>query len=639
MVTYETRVKEIYRTPIGKDMIDKIFLQIGKDSSIITYPFIRNMKMKSVAKLSKGKIDKEFFDSFFKLINTQVETCKTNSKEKEERIWWKEAVFYQIYPRSFKDSNGDGVGDIGGIIEKLDYLMDLGITCIWLSPIYDSPNDDNGYDIRDYKQILEEFGTMDDFDRLLMNIHRRGMRLIMDLVVNHTSDEHAWFQNALKDKNSEEHGYYIFKKGTKEQPPNNWTSFFEGSAWNYYEELEEWGLHLFSKKQMDLNWDNPKLREKVFEIVDWWLQKGVDGFRMDVGNLISKREGLPEGNQMIGELIGIYGIENYIYGPNLNAYLKELRKKGFKSNEKFLVGETPGIGLEMAKLLTAKEQKEMDMIFNFDHLETPGHERFDQYQYDLNYYKKYMIHWMNHYGKNCRMSLFFDNHDNPRMLSKVNENTKYRIPLAKLLALMQMTLRGTPFIFQGEEIGMINVNFKSIDEIRDVESLNHYQEVLKTSTPEEAFKNVLSGTRDHARVPMQWSSEMYAGFSECKPWIEGDQDYLTNNVEEQIFDINSTIHFYKKLIALRNESLVLKYGNIRFVEEKKKDLFAYYRNPALDVDSCKNRAIYFIECNLSDHEIKRIRKKGKYKRLLSNYSDHLKKTMHPYEANLYQVIR
>jgi oligo-1,6-glucosidase len=317
--------------------------------------------------------------------------------------------------------------------------------------------------------------------------------------------------------------------------------------------------------------------------------------------------------------------------------LKELREKGFQGPDKFLVGETPGIGLELAKFLTSKEQKEMDMIFNFDHLETPGHVRFEEYTYDLNYYKTYMIHWMKHYGKDGRMSLFYDNHDNPRMLSKINPEPKYRMILAKLLATMQMTLRGTPFIFQGEEIGMQNAKFRSMDEIKDVESQNRYQELLHKMTPEEAFKNVLSGTRDHARVPMQWTKETYAGFSEYQPWLEGDKDYLTTNVEEQIFDQNSTVHFYKKLIALRNDSLVLKYGDIQFVGEKRKDFFGYFRTPALDEESCKNKKTYFIECNLSNHRIKRQAKKGKYNRILSNYEKQQEKFMQPYEATIYEV--
>jgi oligo-1,6-glucosidase len=638
MITYESRVKEVYNTPLGKDMIDQLFLQMGMNESILKNPLVRNLKMKTVQKLAKDRIAEDFYPAFFDLINVESECYKAKEEKKEDaRGWWKEEVFYQIYPRSFKDSNGDGIGDLVGIIDKLDYLKDLGVGCIWLSPIYDSPNDDNGYDIRDYKKIMEEFGSMRDFDRLLDNVHRRNMHLIMDLVVNHTSDEHEWFKKAISDPNSPEHDYYMFEKGNKDEVPNNWTSFFSGPAWNYYEELGEWGLHLFSKKQMDLNWDNPKVREEVAGICDWWLEKGVDGFRMDVGNLISKRQGLPDGNEMIGELIGIRGIENYIYGPNLNSYMKELRKKGFKSPEKFLVGETPGVGLEMAKYLTAPDREEMNMVFNFDQLENPGYQRFDTYDYDLNYYKKYMIHWMKNYTNDSRMSLFYDNHDNPRMLSKVTKDPKYRMIASKLLAVMQMTLKGTPFMYQGQEIAMVNMDFKSMDEIRDVESINKYNELLETMSEEEAFQVILAGTRDHARTPMPWTGEKYGGFSEYEPWIEGDDDYIENNVMEQICDVTSTLHFYKRLIDLRNDSLVFKYGDIRFVNEKKKDVFTYYRSPALSVNSCKNRMTYYIECNLSDQEIKRPKTKEGKKRLMSNYNKYNKEIMQPYEATIHIV--
>jgi oligo-1,6-glucosidase len=312
----------------------------------------------------------------------------------------------QIYPRSFQDSDGDGIGDLKGIIMRLDYLKTLGVDAIWLSPVYDSPNDDNGYDIRDYYQIMKEFGSMDDFDLLLKEVHNRGMRLIMDLVVNHTSDEHPWFQEAIKAPDSKYHEYYHFHKSEDGNPPNNWTSFFGGSAWNYYEDNNEWALHLFSKKQMDLNWENEKVRKEIIGMIRWWLTKGVDGFRMDVINYISKSEGLPGGNESIGKLMGYYGIEHYFYGPKLHQYLKELKQEAFEPYHAFTVGETPGVGMEMSKLLTADYRKELDMVFSFDHLETPGHTRFDDYRYDLNYLKKYMSDWMENYGDHCWMSLF-----------------------------------------------------------------------------------------------------------------------------------------------------------------------------------------------------------------------------------------
>ncbi len=638
MITMESKVKQIYENPIGRDMMEQIFQQMGKDATVLKNPFIQGLKLKTVKKLAKSMIADDFYETFLAMINLSEERYPTSNKHKETRSWWKESVFYQIYPRSFCDSNGDGIGDLPGIISKLDYLKDLGVNCLWLSPIYDSPNDDNGYDIRDYQKIMAEFGTMEDFDRLLNNVHRRGMRLIMDLVVNHTSDEHAWFKKAIQDPTSKEHGYYIFRKGTPNQPPNNWTSFFSGPAWNYYEELGEWGLHLFSKKQMDLNWDNPELRKEITGMISWWMEKGVDGFRMDVGNLISKQEGLPDGNQMVAEMIGICGIENYVYGPNLHTYMKEIHKDGIKNPEKFLVGETPGVGIEMAKLLTAQDRNEMNMIFNFDHLENPGHGRFEEYEYDLNEYKKYIMKWMHRYSPYARMSLFFDNHDNPRMLSKICKDPKYREVLAKLLCMMQMTLKGTPFIYQGQEIACVNVNFTSMGQIKDVESINLYQELIQTMSHEEAFQKILSGTRDHARVIMPWNDEKYAGFSEYEPWILGDDDYKEYNVMNQICTMDSTIHFYKKMLDIRSDSLVLKYGNISFVGERKNDFLGYFRTPALDEKSCKNKGTYYIECNLGSTNLKRKQVKGKKKCILSNYENRDSKMMHPYEANLYIML-
>ncbi len=471
-------------------------LQIGRSDSLINNPIIGNIKIKHLQKLSRGMIDNSFIDTLINLLNSEPDVpLKDNCKITQE--WWKEAVFYQIYPRSFKDSNSDGVGDLRGIIDKIDYLEDLGINAIWLSPIYDSPNDDNGYDIRDYRKIMAEFGSMEDFDQLLEKLHSRGMKLIMDLVVNHTSDEHEWFKKSLSNPESKYGDYYIFR-----DQPNNWTSFFSGSAWNYYEERKQFGLHLFSKKQMDLNFDNPVLRQEINDMVCWWLDKGVDGFRMDVINYISKKDGLPEGNESIGKLMGYNGIEHYFYGPHLHEYLNELKENAFSLYNAISVGETPGVGMEMSKLLTADYRRELDMVFSFDHLETPGHVRFDDYRYDLNYFKEYMIDWMENYGNHCQPTLFYVNHDNPRMISKIDTDPKFRTVLSKLLALMQLTLRGTPFIYQGQEIGMINKKFICIDDLRDIESLNLYEELLGKMNKEEALNKILAGTRDHARTAM-----------------------------------------------------------------------------------------------------------------------------------------
>ena len=443
-LTLESKIGELYKSPIGHDALAKVLLQLGVSEKVLTNPIVSNLKLKTIANLTKKQLGPTFFEALLDLVNIEKDVPFV-SKGEITKKWWKEAVFYQIYPRSFYDTNGDGIGDLRGILEKLDYLQDLGINALWLSPIYDSPNDDNGYDIRDYRKIMKEFGTMEDFDELLSEVHKRDMRLIMDLVVNHTSDEHEWFVNALNDPNSKYRDYYFLKES--EEIPNNWTSFFAGEAWNYYEKQNLWGLHLFSKKQMDLNWDNPNVRNDVIDMINYWLDKGVDGFRMDVINYISKAEGLPQGNKMIHDLMGYSGIEHYYYGPHLHEYLREVQEKAFTPHHAFSVGETPGLGMQMAQLVTGEERKELDMVFSFDHLETPGHVRMDDYEYDLNYYRDYMIDWMENYGNNCWMSIFYNNHDNPRMISKITNDKKYHEALAILLATMQMTLKGTPFIF------------------------------------------------------------------------------------------------------------------------------------------------------------------------------------------------
>jgi oligo-1,6-glucosidase len=620
-----SKIKDIYQNPIGHDILYKLLLQMNKKEILITNPLIRNLSLKTVATLTKATLGMEFFDTLLKLLNSEPDVPENRSGDITKE-WWKEAVFYQIYPKSFQDSDNDGIGDLLGVIDRLDYLKDLGVDAIWLSPIYDSPNDDNGYDIRDYYSIMKEFGRMEDFERLLSEVHSRGMRLIMDLVVNHTSDEHAWFQAALQDPTSGYHDYYLFRKTDDGNPPNNWTSFFSGSAWNEYKDNKEWGLHLFSKKQMDLNWENENVRNEIKQMISWWLTKGVDGFRMDVINYISKAEGLPYGNENIGRLMGYYGIEHYFYGPKLHEYLQELRQEVFEPFHAFSVGETPGTGMEMSKLLTADYRKELDMIFSFDHLETPGHVRFEDYRYDLNYLKKYMCDWMEHYGNSCFMSLFYENHDNPRMISKVNPDPRYRTVLAKLLAMIQLTIKGTPFIFQGQEIGSINKRFESIDDLRDIESINLYHELLPSIGEKAAWNKVLSGSRDHARTPMQWSDDENGGFSGHTPWITSDSDSQIWNVEKQLEDENSILRFYKKLINIRKNHHSLIYGEFKPVNGKMKDVFTYYR--ILPGES------FYVECNLGCGTLKKRRTMICKQPLLSNYSIPDDK-LRPYEANLY----
>ncbi|MGB4659992.1 MAG: alpha-glucosidase [Mobilitalea sp.] len=622
-----SKIKELYANPIGHDTIYKLLLQMNKKESLVTNKVVGNLHLKTVAALTKKSLGKGFFTSLLTLLNSEAD-LPFEPKAEITRTWWKQAVFYQIYPRSFQDGNGDGIGDLKGILSRLDYLQNLGIDALWLSPIYDSPNDDNGYDIRDYYSIMQEFGTMEDFDQLLTGLHDRSMRLIMDLVVNHTSDEHSWFKAAVSDTDSEYRDYYLFQESKDHNPPNNWTSFFSGSAWNYYEETGEWGLHLFSKKQMDLNWDNEAVRKEIHKMIRWWLSKGVDGFRLDVINYISKAEGLPGGNETIGKLMGYYGIENYYYGPNLHKYLKELKKEAFEPFQAFTVGETPGVGMQMSKLLTGERREELDMVFSFDHLETPGHVRFEDYRYDLNYLKGYMTDWMEHYGNDCWMSLFYENHDNPRMISKVDPDPKYRKVLAKLLAVIQFTLKGTPFIFQGQEIGSINHEFNEISNFRDVESINYYNELCNSMSEEQAIQIVLSGSRDHARTPMQWSQNENAGFSEAVPWIFMDTDYKEWNVEKQLEDSDSVLHFYKQLIMLRKEHSALIYGDYQITNRNKKDIYTYYRT--------LGKESYYMECNLSSRVLRREDTVQGYQKILSNYLV-AAENLRPYEANIYQL--
>ncbi len=622
-INYQSRIKDILALPIGHDVMVRLILQTGLPFSLLKNPLFLNLKIKTIARLTKKKLPLSFYRSLINLVNSELEQPLEDNPP-IRKAWWKEAVFYQIYPRSFKDSNDDGIGDIQGIISKLDTLKDLGIDCIWLSPIYDSPNDDNGYDIRDYRNIMEEFGTMEDVEELIRQLKARDMRIIMDLVVNHTSDEHPWFQSALAGDKSKQ-DYYFFR-----DKPNNWTSFFSGSAWKYFDEIQQYGLKLFSSKQFDLNWDNPEVRREVKDIVTFWLEKGIDGFRMDVVNYISKAKVLPDGHPAIGELIGFTGMEHYFYGPNLVEYLAELRKEAFVPYNGFSVGETPGIGTQLSKLLTGDYRKVMDLTFSFDHLETPGKQRFEPYAYDLNFYKYYMIENQRAFGAHYWMSLFVDNHDNPRFISKIDPSHRHRDALAKAINLILLTLRGTPFFYQGQEIGMTNNDFQSMADFRDVESLNKYQELLENNiNQKEAFDIILSGSRDHARTPMQWNQQRYGGFSTQMPWILAHQDLQSTNVEYQQQEINSIYNFTKELIALRKENPTLIYGDIKFIAESKKDYFIYQRIDEYDE--------FLIEINLKNDYQKRIIDTHGFELILSN-SQEQDTTLAPYQANLYRRL-
>ncbi len=620
----ENSIRDALRTPVGKDLINLVAYHLGINPKIVNNPLMSLIKLKKLPKLAGKMFPAKTVDDLCNVINYCTEEIITNDETDEK--WWKEAVFYQIYPRSFCDSNGDGIGDLQGIISKLDYLKTLGVDVLWLSPIYDSPNDDNGYDIRDYGKIMTEFGTMDDFDIMIDEIHKRGMKLVMDLVVNHTSDEHEWFQKALAGDEKYKN-YYIFRKGRNNntEPPNNWTSCFSGSAWNYYPELDEWALHLFSKKQMDLNWENPELRSEIAEMVCGWLEKGVDGFRMDVINLISKKEGLPDGNEFIGSFM-FTGMEHCFWGPHLHEYLSELQKNSFSKYNAFSVGETPGVGVEMSKYLTDSSRGEIDMIFIFDHLEIPGKERWDDYNYKLSALKNQFTKYQQLTGS-VWPSLFIENHDNPRFPSKVTKNMTNRTPLTKLLAAFILTMRGTPFIFQGQEIGQINCNFKNIGEMRDVESINRYKEhIEKGKSEDEAWDEIMAGSRDHARTPVQWSSAENAGFTDGTPWIRVNDDYRECNVAAQMPDESSTLNYYRSLIALRKTSKAFVYGDFKPYKTND-DTFCFSR--------FYDDAQYYIEMNLEDKRVNRPREAAG-QLLLPSYGD-TTDYLRPYEVNIYKV--
>ncbi|NLW28762.1 MAG: alpha-glucosidase [Erysipelothrix sp.] len=622
MLSKNSTIQEIYETVVGRDVFDKILLQLNINRKVLSLPFIKNMSLKTLERSFYKIIGNDLIDALINLVNSEKDQ-PVESIEPIEQRWFKEAVFYQIYPKSFKDSNGDGIGDINGIISQLDYLKELGIDCLWLSPIYDSPNDDNGYDIRDYKKIAQDMGSMEDLKNLIDELHQRGMKLIMDLVVNHTSDEHQWYQKALQGDRAYQDYYYLVDS---EDVPNNWVSFFSGSAWKYEPSLNKWMLHLFSKKQPDLNWNNPVVRQEVSDIVNFYLDMGVDGFRMDVINYISKAEGLPQGNEIIGKLMEFYGIEHYYYGPHLHDYLRELRMDSFEKYDSFSVGETPGVGIQMGRLLTQSQRKELDAVFNFDHLETPGHTRFDEYKYDLNYLKQYYIHYNKCLRNNDWITLFVDNHDNPKMASKINHDSIHYDKLCMLLNGMLLTLRGSVFLYQGQELGTRNQPFQTIDDYKDVESINKYNELI-CNNHKDPLSVLLAGSRDHGRVCMMWDESENYGFG-SKGWFMNLEKNPQAIVSKQMATIDSVYNFTKELIALRKELKTFVYGTVDFVKESKKNYFGYYRK--------HNDESLYVEMNLSDRYLPKYQNTKEYQLIFSNTKQH-RKSLSPYEFNIYRV--
>ncbi len=513
------------------------------------------------------------------------------------RTWWKEAVIYQIYPRSFMDSNGDGIGDIKGITSRLDYLKYLGVDVLWLSPIYRSPNDDNGYDISDYQAIMDEFGTMEDFDEMLSEAHARGLRVVMDLVVNHTSDEHKWFMESRRSKENAYRDYYIWREGKDAKtPPNNWGSCFGGSAWQYDEETAMYYLHLFSKKQPDLNWDNPKVRDEVFNMMAWWCDKGIDGFRMDVISMISKTKEMPDGQ--VTDFYGDYG-PYCIHGPNIHKYLKEMNKRVLSRYDIMTVGETPGVTTELAKQYAGEDAGELNMVFQFEHVDNHGkYGKWDDQKWQLTKLKKILTRWQTElYGKAWN-SLFWDNHDQPRAVSRFGDDRQeYREASAKMLATCLHMMQGSPYIYQGEELGMTNYPFRSPDDFRDIESINAYKEwCLSGNVSHEDFWPCITfRSRDNARTPVQWDDSEQAGFTSGTPWIPVNPNYKEINAKAETKDPDSVFHYYKKLIALRKENPVMVYGKYEPLLEDSEELFVYTRT--LDNEKL------LIVCNFTDQDV------------------------------------
>ena len=554
-----------------------------------------------------------------------------------EKRWWKESVVYQIYPRSFCDSNGDGIGDLNGITGKLDYLKELGVDVIWLSPVYKSPNDDNGYDISDYQAIMDEFGTMEDFDRMLATAHEKGIKIMMDLVVNHTSDEHKWFIESRKSTDNPYRDYYIWRPAKEDGSlPNNWGSCFSGPAWEYDKTTDMYFLHLFSKKQPDLNWDNPAVRQDVFDMMNWWLKKGVDGFRMDVISLISKEPGLPDKEP------GINGYATFnvsANGPHVHEYLQEMRQEALNNADTITVGECSGVTLEEAKKYARSDEKELNMVFQFEHMDVDSDEKAGKWttrKMDLRDLKKILTRWQKGLQDIAWNSLYWENHDQPRSVSRFgNDSDEYREISAKMLATCIHMMQGTPYVYQGEELGMTNCPFNTLDNFRDLESINAFHELTEQGkmTEEDMMAAIGYKGRDNARTPMQWDDSAYAGFSTANPWIMVNPNYTKINAKDQVNREDSVFKYYQKLIKLRHESELIVYGTYDLILDDDKDIYAYIRTLGDEK--------LIVYCNFSENtrevEIPEEFVNGKV--LISNYSDakaNQKITLRPYEAIVIQ---
>ncbi|EGT5618832.1 alpha-glucosidase [Clostridium perfringens] len=549
--------------------------------------------------------------------------------------WWKELIAYQIYPKSFMDSNGDGIGDIQGIISKLDYLKDLGIDLIWLCPMYKSPNHDNGYDISDYKDILDEFGTMDDFNELLSEVHNRGMKLIIDLVINHTSHEHPWFIESRSSRDNPKRDWYIWREGKRDEEPNNWESIFKGSAWEFCENSEEYYLHLFAKEQPDLNWENKEVRNELYKMINWWLDKGIDGFRVDAISHIKKEEGLKDMDNPEG-LKYVSSFEKHMNVEGINSHLKELKEETFSKYDIVTVGEANGVSANEADHWVAEDEGTFNMIFQFEHLNLWNYE--EGQGFDVKAYKDVLTNWQNSLEGKGWNALFIENHDIPRVVSTWGNDKEYLTECAKAFGAIYFLQKGTPFIYQGQELGMTNVKYHSISEYDDVKTINTYNERIESGVSEEiALKEAWVTSRDNSRTPMQWNSNKNAGFTCGKPWIGVNENYKTINVEVEERDENSVLNFYKKLIRLKKSNEALIYGVYDLILEEDENIFAYTRT--------LNNHKFLIMANLTEEKAKYIYEKEKLNSkdlILNNYEvcahENLTEfTLKPYECRVYKL--
>ena len=512
-----------------------------------------------------------------------------------EKKWWKESVVYQIYPKSFKDSNGDGVGDIRGIIQKLDYLKELGVNVLWISPMLESPQDDNGYDISDYRRIYKEYGTMEDYEELLSEAHKRDIRILMDLVVNHTSDEHNWFVESRKSKDNPYRDYYIWKDPVNGKEPNNWGGAFGGSAWEYDSQTQMYYLHLFSKKQPDLNWENEKVRQEVYDMMTFWCEKGIDGFRMDVISMISKDQTFPDG-EMNNSLYGDFG-PYCVHGPRVHEFLQEMNREVLSRYDIMTVGETSGVTIEEAQKYAGEAGKELNMVFQFEHVDNGSGDygKWTTEKYDFKEFKRIMIKWQEELQGKAWNSLFLGNHDQPRSVSRFgNDNPAYRETSAKMLATCLHMMQGTPYVYQGEELGMTNVYFDKLEDYRDIESINFFTELTEAGlmTPEYMMKCLMLRSRDNARTPMQWDDSEQAGFTDGESWIKVNPNYKEINAAQQLEDPNSIFYYYQKLIRLRKEKDIIVYGGFEPLYRDDEQIFAYIRR--------QEQEKLLTVCNFSD---------------------------------------